>query len=105
MIVLVTCKNEDDLIKTEGTRVFTTLHIDFSDANSVVKCWNLAEIRTNPSVYACPCYLQKLRRSNQKRRRWSAHNMSPIINLWGFPEVQGKQTHPRFYGCPRFLQD
>ena len=32
MIVLVTCKNEEDPIKKEGTRVVTTLSIDFSDA-------------------------------------------------------------------------
>ena len=32
MAVLLTCKNEEDLIKNEGARVFTTLYIDFSDA-------------------------------------------------------------------------
>ena len=32
IIVLVTCKNEDDSIKNEGARVFTTVYIDFSDA-------------------------------------------------------------------------
>ena len=32
MVVIVTCKNEEDSIKTEGARVFTTLNIDFSDA-------------------------------------------------------------------------
>ena len=32
MVVLVTCKNEEDPIKNEGTRVLTTLSIDFSDA-------------------------------------------------------------------------
>ena len=32
MVVLVTCKNEEDIIKNEGTRVATTLFIDFSDA-------------------------------------------------------------------------
>ena len=32
MVVLVTCKNEEDPIKNEGTRVFTTLYINFSDA-------------------------------------------------------------------------
>ena len=31
MVVLVTCKNEEDSIKNEGPRVFTTLYIDFSD--------------------------------------------------------------------------
>ena len=32
MVVLVTCKNERDPIKNEGTRVVTTLFIDFSEA-------------------------------------------------------------------------
>ena len=31
MVVLVTCKNEEDPIKNEGTRVLTTLNINFSD--------------------------------------------------------------------------
>ena len=32
MVVLVTCKNEEDPIKNEGARVVTTLIINFSDA-------------------------------------------------------------------------
>ena len=32
MVVLVTCKNKEDTIKNEGTRVVTTIFIDFSDA-------------------------------------------------------------------------
>ena len=32
MVVLVTCKNEEDPIKNEGARVLTTSYIDFSDA-------------------------------------------------------------------------
>ena len=31
MIVLITCKNEEDPIKNEGTRVLTRLYVDFSD--------------------------------------------------------------------------
>ena len=31
MVVLVTCKNEEDPNKNEGTRVFTTLYNDLSD--------------------------------------------------------------------------
>ena len=34
--VLVTCKYEEDPIKTEGARVFITLHIDFSDAQGQI---------------------------------------------------------------------
>ena len=32
MVVLVTCKNEEDPIKNEGARVATTLFIDFAEA-------------------------------------------------------------------------
>ena len=31
MVVLVTCKNEEDPIKNKGAREVTTLFIDFSD--------------------------------------------------------------------------
>ena len=36
MVVLVTCTNEEDPIKNEGTKVFTTLYINFSDAQGQV---------------------------------------------------------------------
>ena len=36
MIVLVTCKNEEDPIKNEGARVFTILYINFSDAQGQI---------------------------------------------------------------------
>ena len=32
MVVLITCKNEEDPIKHKAARVITTLYIDFSDA-------------------------------------------------------------------------
>ena len=36
MVVLVTCKNEEDPIKNEGARVFITLYINFSDAQGQI---------------------------------------------------------------------
>ena len=36
MVVLVTCKNEEDPIKNEGARVLTTLYIKFSDAQGQI---------------------------------------------------------------------
>ena len=36
MDVLVTCKYEEDPIKNEGARVFTTFHINFSDAQGQI---------------------------------------------------------------------
>ena len=38
MVVIVTCKHEEDPIKNEGTRVFTTLYINFSDAQRQITC-------------------------------------------------------------------
>ena len=32
MVVLLTCKNEEDPIKNKGTRMLTRLYINFSDA-------------------------------------------------------------------------
>ena len=42
MVVLVTCKNEEDPITNEGAKVLTTLNINFSDAQ-----WQL----TSQSVF------------------------------------------------------
>ena len=36
MVFLVTCKNEEDLIETVGAKVFTTLYINFSDAQGQI---------------------------------------------------------------------
>ena len=36
MVVLVTCKNEEDLIENEGARVLTTLYINFSDIHGQI---------------------------------------------------------------------
>ena len=36
MVVLVTCKNEEDPIKNKSDRVVTRLYIDFSDAQGQI---------------------------------------------------------------------
>ena len=36
IVVLLTCKNKEDPIKDEGARVFTSLYIDFSDAQGQI---------------------------------------------------------------------
>ena len=36
MVVLVTCKNEEDPIENVDARVFTTLYINFSDAQGQI---------------------------------------------------------------------
>ena len=36
MVVLLTCKNDEDPIKNRGARAFTTLYINFSDAQGQI---------------------------------------------------------------------
>ena len=36
MVILLTCKNEEDPIKNRGARVFTTLYINFSDVQGQI---------------------------------------------------------------------
>ena len=36
IVALVTCKNEEDPVKNEGARVFTTLYINFSEAQGQI---------------------------------------------------------------------
>ena len=45
MVVLVTCKNEEDPIRNKGARVVTTLFIDFSDAQWLVGDGLLAKFK------------------------------------------------------------
>ena len=54
MVVLATCKNEEDPIKNKGDRVVTTLFIDFFRCSRATYS-NLAEIQTHYH----PCYLQE----------------------------------------------
>ena len=58
MVVLVTCKNEEDQFTNEGARVLTTLNINFSDAQGQ-PWWDLAEFQTHPDSNGCPNYLQE----------------------------------------------
>ena len=59
MVVLLTCKNEEDPIKNRGARVFTTLYVNFSGMQGqinlvvVVSGQNL----NSTKLHACPPYL------------------------------------------------
>ena len=62
MAILVTFKYEEDLIKIEVARVATTQNNDFSNTQGQLTPQSeldLAEIRTHPRYYGCPCYLQE----------------------------------------------
>ena len=62
MDVLITYQYEEDPINNRGARVFTTLYINFSDAQGQVSLELLVvsgRNLTHPSFYACPHYLQE----------------------------------------------
>ena len=62
MVVRLTCKNKEDPINNKGARVFTTLYIDFSDAQGQITLEAVVVSGRNlnsPSFHACPCYLQE----------------------------------------------
>ena len=47
IVVLVTCKNEENLIKIEGARVLTSLFFYFSDTQGQLTPKSVAEFRQN----------------------------------------------------------
>ena len=47
IVVLITCKNEENPIKNEGGRVLTSLLFDFSDAQGQLTPKSAAEFRRN----------------------------------------------------------
>ena len=82
MVVLATCKNEEDPIKNKGDRVVTTLFIDFLDAQGQLTRI-LLKFRLIITLVTC-------KNENLSKRYWSGHNISPIISLWGvFQTLKG----------------
>ena len=62
MVVLVTCKYEEDPIKNESARVLTRLYVVFSDAQGQLIPKSAAEFCLNSyssNFYSCPRYLQE----------------------------------------------
>ena len=51
IVVLVTCKNEEDPIKNEGGRVLTSLLFDFSDAQGQLTPKSAAEFCPNSNSF------------------------------------------------------
>ena len=77
----------------------------------------MAENQTHSNFYGSPCYLQMRNiHSKMKVLEWS-QQISHCKSMQIFYDAQGKltpqskvgstlnQTHPSFYGCPRYLQE
>ena len=55
MVVLITCKNEEDPIKNEGDRVFTTLYINCSDAQGQITLESVVVYGRNSNSFKLSC--------------------------------------------------
>ena len=77
MVVLVTCKNEEDPIKNEGVRVSTTLYINFSDTQGQITLESVVASGRNSisSKLSCKSSLparMKMIELKMKKLEWSS---------------------------------
>ena len=96
MVVPTTCKNEEDPIKNEGARVFTTLYIYFSDAQGQITLESVVVSgrNLNSSKLSCMSSLparMKMIQSKMKELEWSQH-FSHYKSMGIFPNAQGQLT-------------
>ena len=87
MVVLVICKNKEDSIKNEGATVFTTLYIDFPDAQGQITPESVVVSGRNLNSSKLSCMSSsparmKMIQSKMKGLKWSQH--FPILSLWRF---------------------
>ena len=96
MVVLVTCKNNEDPIKYEGARAFTTLYINFSDAQGQITPESVVVSGRNSisSKLLCMSLLparMKMIQSKMKELEWSQH-FSHSKSMGIFLDAQGQLT-------------
>ena len=96
MVVLLTCKNEEDRIKKRGARVFTTLYIIFSDLQGQItlvlvvvsgRNWNSSKLSCMSSLPA----RMRLIKSKMKELECS-QDFSNYKSMGIFPDAQGQLT-------------
>ena len=102
MIVLVTCKNEENPIKNEGARVVTTLFINFSDAQGQLTPKSVMEScqNSNPSKLLWFVLLSaRMKKIHPKMKvlEWSQH-ISHYKSMGIFSDAQGQLTHKSLVG-------
>ena len=96
MVVLLTCKNKEDLIKNEGARVFTTIYINFSDAQGQItlELLMVSGRNLNSSKLSCMSSLparMKMIDSKMKELECS-QDFSHYKSMGIFPDAQWQLT-------------
>ena len=95
MDVLVTCKNEA-LIKNRGTRVFTTLYINFSGVQGQITLELVVVSGQNLNSYKLSCMSSlpaRMRIINSKMKALEcSQDFSHYTSMGIFPDAQGQLT-------------
>ena len=85
MIGLLTCTNEEDPIKNRGARVFTTLYINFSDAQITLELVAVSGRNLNSSKLSCMSLLPaRMRMIDSKMKELECSQDFSHYSLWGF---------------------
>ena len=96
MVVLLTCKNKEDPIKNEGARVFTTLYIDFSDAQGqiILESLVVSSQNWNSSKLSCMSSLPtRMTIIHTKIKELEcSQDFSHYKSMGIFPDAQGQLT-------------
>ena len=94
MIVLATCKNEEDPIQNKGARVAIGLYVDFSDIQgqiipySVVGYFRNSNSFKHLSMSLIPARMKKVE-SKMKALEWPQH-FPPYKSMGILPDAQGQ---------------
>ena len=96
MVVLLTCKNEEERIKKRGARVFTTLYINFSDVQGQITLVLVVVSHRNLNSSKLSCMISlparmRLIKSKMKELECS-QDFSHYKSMGIFPDAQGQLT-------------
>ena len=96
MVVLLTCKNEENLIKNEGARVFTTLYSNFSGAQGQITLELVVVSRRNFNSFKLSCMSllpARMRMVESKMKELEcSQDFSHYKSMAIFPDAQGQLT-------------
>ena len=96
MVVLVTCKNEEDQIKNEDPRVLTTLYINFSDTQGQITLELVVVYgrNLNSSKLSCMSSLPaRMRMIDSKiKEQECSQDFAHYKSMGIFPDAQGQLT-------------
>ena len=96
MDVLITCKYEEDPIKNRGARVFTTLYVNFSDAQGQITLESVVVSGRNlnsPKLLCISSLPARMRMIKSKMKALEcSQDYSQYKSMGIFPDAQGQLT-------------